>query len=609
MWRATCPGVVACLAVVAGTAALLGCGDESGARRAPKGVQTSGPKRTRPSRPGQPPAAVAAFEKWERTVPVQPRGLSPFDPDEISVVGVFTHSSGKQYRVPCFWFQDYTYAVAEAPRGERVTPAGEPCFRVRFAPALAGEFRYHFEATTRAGTTVLAGGRLRAAPPKGRGPLRRAGSHRYLQDARGRGVFLIGQNVAWSTDPAPLDDLRRYVGEMARSGQNFLRLWHCTWGLGFEHERTGRYDLARAWKLDRLLAAAETRGVYIMFCLGNAHDVKEKKSPYWRGLGGGAKGIARPEEFFTAPAARKAFRDRIRYAVARWGYSSALGVWELFNEMEYVVLGPLDLDSSVRDKYFRPWLDEMAAHTRTWDAHGHLLSNSLATDRVWDGMNRMAWLDLVQHHAYLNAWDTDGAEKVLRTLAYVCDYKKPYLLGEFGGAEAGVYGATENTVNLRDTRGVHLHNALWASALSGACGTPLAWWWDSYVRPRKLYGHYAALAAFLRGVRWLDPALRAEDLSTADARALALRADSWALVWAQNRRSTWGNAQATDPLRPVGPLDLRLAGMQAGRYRVEWWDTLKGVVVRTADSACTGSLAITVPELRTDVAVKLQRVK
>ena len=595
------------VALVAALAA--GCGEERGGP-APERAADAGRAQDdeRPSQAARPTATVPAYGKWESRVPVGPQGLNPFDAEAVSVVAVFAHASGKQYRVPCFWFQGYACAVDKAQRTERMTPVGSPGFRVRFAPPLAGRFTYHFQVTAGSATKTAPGGVLLATAPEGKGPLTRRAKRRYLQNAAGEGVFLIGQNVAWSTDPAPLDDLLRYIDDMADSGQNVLRLWHCTWGLGYEHSETGRYDLERAWKLDRLLQAAEQRGLYVMLCLENSHDVKQEKSPYWRSLGAGAKGIAKPEEFFTSPAARSAFRSRIRYALARWGHSSAIGAWELFNEMEYVLLGPLELDSSVRDRYFRPWLDEMAAYTRTWDAHGHLLTNSLATDRLWDAMNRMPWLDIVQYHAYLNAWDTDAAAKVLRVLALVGDYEKPYLLGEFGGAEAGVYGATENTVNLADARGVHLHNALWASALSGACGTPLAWWWDTYVRPNRLYHHYAALHAFLRGTPWLDPHIRTADLSTADARVLALRGASWAIVWAQNRRYTWRNAREHNNLQPVGPLPLRLDHMQPGRYRIEWWDTSKGVVVRTQEMDCKGDVPVTIPELKADVALKFLRL-
>ena len=554
-----------------------------------------------------PPPTVPVYGKWETRVPVDPGKLNPFDAEQVSVVGVFEHSSGTVHRVSGFWSRDYKYDFVEEPRSERFAPVGEPGFLVRFAPPTVGEYAYHFTATVGDDTKELPGGTLRAVPAETTGPLRKGGSDRYLVDSAGNPVFLIGQNIGWSRRKAPYDDLRQYFTDLADTGQNFLRLWHCTWCVGFEHDKMEQYDLARGWQFDRLVELAEERGLYIMYCFENFHDIKTKQSPYWLGEDGQSGAIRTREEYFTSPDARRAFRNRLRYAIARWGHSNAIGMWEFFNEMEYTVLGPLELDSSVRDRYFRPWLTEMAAQVRKWDAYRHLLTNSLAVDRIWDGMYRMDWMDLVQHHAYLNAWDTDGAGKALRCLSYIVEYNKPYLLGEFGGAEAGVYGQTKNIVNETDTLGLHLHNAIWASALSGSCGTALMWWWDEYIRPRKLYHHYAALAAFLRGTPWLDPRLRVDDLSTNSARVLVVRGADWALLWAQNPSYTWENAATAGDLEPIPPFRTSLTGMTAGTYRAEWWDTLKGSVTRTLKVECAGDLPIDVPELKTDLALKLRR--
>jgi len=576
-------------------------------------------------------ATVPTYEPFVIRLNVKPGVRNPFDPAQVHVVAYFKHQSGKAFTVPAFWFRDFRRELVGQGGTGHLVPHGEPEFRVRFSPPLKGSYTYHVVAVVGGLKSAVRRGALVATAARTKGPLRRGRSARYLQNAAGEGVFLIGQNVGWSRkrpakekpvptagltaatrearrqrrDEVRMLDLLRYVDEMAATGQNFLRLWLCSWCLGFEHQETGRYDLGRAWQLDRIVRRAEQRGVYLMLCFENFHDIKEKLSPYWRRGAGKPGCITKPEEYFTAAAARNAFKNRLRYAIARWGHSRAVAAWEFFNEMEYVVLGPLELDAAVRDKYFKPWLTEMAAHVRTWDAHGHLLTNSLATDRIWDGMNRMKWLDLAQHHVYLNEWDRDSAGKALDSLSLISGYKKPYLLGEFGGAAAGVYGATKNVVNERDKGGVHLHNAIWAGALSGSCATPLMWWWDEYVRPNKLYYHYAALSKFLRRTPWLDRTLRPEDASTLDVRVRVLRGDTWARVWAQNRSYTWEAGGATERIRPVTPGAIRIAKLRPGRYRVEWWDPIKGCVTRTEERDVKGELVLRIPALKTDVAAKV----
>jgi hypothetical protein len=546
---------------------------------------------------------VAAFDRYETAVPVDPGNLNPFDPAQISVVAIFRHGFGKEFMVPAFWHRAFSEEPPDAEGAERFAPQAEGGFRLRFSLPIEGQYEYRITATTAEGTKEVHRGTLLATAPKTGGPLRRGKSPRYLENSAGQGVFLIGQNIAWSSEKAQLRDLLRYIDEMSDTGQNFMRLWLCSWCLGYEHQEMGRYGLARAWQLDQIVERAEKRGVYIILCFENFHDVREKKSPYWARDGG--NGIRAREEFFTSAEARRAFQNRLQYALARWGHSRAIAAWELFNEMEYTVLGPLELDSSVRDKYFRPWLDLMQAHVRRWDAHGHLLTNSLATDRIWDDMNRMAWLDIAQHHIYLNSWDSDDAGKVLQNLARISDYGKPYMLGEYGGAAAGVYGAKENIVNQRDKEGIHLHNGIWAGALSGSCATPLMWWWDEYVRPNKLYFHYAALSKFLVGTPWLDPTLRPEEAADNAARVLVLRGDQWALVWAQNRSHTWESVGAAAAIRTVTPGPLRFANLTPGRYRVEWWDTYNGTITRREERQVTGELLLDVPEIRADVAMKI----
>ena len=51
-----------------------------------------------------------------------------------------------------------------------------------------------------------------------------------------------------------------------------------------------------------------------------------------------------------------------------------------------------------------------------------------------------------------------------------------------------------------DKTGVHLHTGLWAATFSGFASPAWYWWWDTYVSPLNLWGHYASLARFLEGL-------------------------------------------------------------------------------------------------------------
>lgn len=92
-------------------------------------------------------------------------------------------------------------------------------------------------------------------------------------------------------------------------------------------------------------------------------------------------------------------------------------------------------------------------------------------------------------------------------------------------------------------------------------------------------------------------------------RVLALRGADVVLAWVQNPENEWYRVDVQKQLpRPVPPSVLALSGLADGPYRVTLWDTYRGVVTRTLHLASqNGSLAVPLPELRKDLAVKAVR--
>ena len=88
-------------------------------------------------------------------------------------------------------------------------------------------------------------------------------------------------------------------------------------------------------------------------------------------------------------------------------------------------------------------------------------------------------IDFTQTHYYVSA---PNIETVLANGAqnYLSSYHKPTLNGEFG-----LSGDGSNLATL-DPNGIYIHNAIWGSALSGAMGSAMTWWWDNYIDPQNL---------------------------------------------------------------------------------------------------------------------------
>ena len=100
--------------------------------------------------------------------------------------------------------------------------------------------------------------------------------------------------------------------------------------LGFEKKALVQYEPKECAVLDALVNEADRRGATLMLCLLDHREVIEKanaptgewdQNPYHTACD-------RASEFFTNGDAKRAFRKRLRYLVARWGASPAVHSWE-----------------------------------------------------------------------------------------------------------------------------------------------------------------------------------------------------------------------------------------------------------------------------------------
>jgi hypothetical protein len=201
------------------------------------------------------------------------------------------------------------------------------------------------------------------------------------------------------------------------------------------------------------------------------------RSPYNLEHGGPCK---TPPDFFTNPEAKRLFKQRLSYLVARWGYSTSVLAWELWNEV--------DLTTGYDSKAVAAWHKEMALYLRSIDPWRHPITTSYARtegDPEVDGLPQMEFL---QSHNYgardvanmVSEWSRRESER----------YRKSYYLGEYGADMEA------------DREGVQLHNGLWAGMLSGCPGTPMLWYWY-WVEAEDLYREFSPAAAFAADVDWV----------------------------------------------------------------------------------------------------------
>lgn len=423
------------------------------------------------------PERVGVYEAFEIEADIAGEWVNPFDPADAKLDAVVTTPGGKVVVVPGFYGVGYERSLG--PGGvEQLTPTGTHGWRVRFAPREPGVHRVQLRFDDGSGVVESQTVRFMAVASDNAGFVRRSpDTERYLQHDDGSLYFPLGLNHGWPREGGTYD-YDDTLERTAAKGGNTVRVWLAPTfqKLSLETSETVRDDghlgglgwinQDAAWRFDHVVDRAQELGVKVLPVAFSFSGWRSRngpsnwaESPYNEANGGP---MASGSQVFTHPDARELAKRRLRYIVARWGASSAVMAWELWNE----VTGVDDYD----DKASAAWHREMAAYLKELDPHEHLVTTSTwwveGTPRI-DGIDD---IDIVMTHEY-NAVDHAvphyGAGRWKPEA-----YGKPHMTGEFGNqefdkADSGVY----------DPETTSVHNVMWAGLTSGSAGGGLYWYW------------------------------------------------------------------------------------------------------------------------------------
>jgi hypothetical protein len=442
--------------------------------------------------------------QWKRAewrIDGAPETANNFDPDQIRIDATFVAPSGRTLRVPAFWYQEHTRALVDG--AQVLTPTAPPEWRLRFTPDEAGEYSLELSIVVDGDTALRpASAKFTAAPADDtspRGWIRVGADKRYLATSDGAPLRLIGANVCWG-GPRATYSFDEWFVAMAAAGENFARLWFAPWSMGIEHKpgTLNRYDLAEAWQADYVVDLAGRHGIAFLIAMDH-HGMFMANDPAWGGSNnfwiisspyaaenGGP--CASPDAFFTSEAARKLYQKRLRYMIARWGWSTRMVSWQFFNEIDNAFIPRSDL---VHD-HVVDWHRAMGRWLRDNDPYGHLVSTSLtgASDRpdFWN----MSEMDFSVYHSYGEA---DPALHVARLSDdFARRYGKPVMIGEFG-TDFRHWNLAADPY-LRGFR-----QGLWGGTLGGSMGTSMSWWWEG-LHDDNIYPLFAVLRDVMQRAGW-----------------------------------------------------------------------------------------------------------
>ncbi len=90
---------------------------------------------------------------------------------------------------------------------------------------------------------------------------------------------------------------------------------------------------------------------------------------------------------------------------------------------------------------------------------------------------------------------------------------------------------------------------------------------------------------------------------------VGLESERLLLLWLHNGESTWRTEYGGKSPAPLKSLRASVPAA-SGSWRVEWWDTFSGEVVRReVIQSASGRLSLAVPDLSRDIAARVERVR
>ncbi len=392
--------------------------------------------------PGLSPANAAVYPKIEASFNLAGLATDPFDYTVTDVQVQITQPDSSVVSLPAFYDGGTTWKVRHTPpiaglySVTGVTLNGSPAATSNLQPT-----------TWTVAWPTVSPGYIMVDP---------ANARRFIT-SDGKRYFPRGENVAWDQSGHNVTNI---FLKMGAAHENWARVWMSAFATPGNLDwpkvsnTFGTLSLTIATNWDRVISSAEQGGVHFQMTLHHHGEYSTTVDPNWpqnpyNTANGGF--LANPVQFFTNSMAKDLTKRKLRYAVARWGYSTSVMAWELFNEVQFTDAGQTGQWGIVQS-----WHDEMATFLRAQDPYHHLITtSSVLNEPIWDDT------DYYQHHDYPSDLITGirDAQDITASQPVAPDYS-----GECG---------TNGTLHL----GVNAPQ--WAGLMAGQSGNAQLWYWDT----------------------------------------------------------------------------------------------------------------------------------
>ncbi|MES2798580.1 MAG: hypothetical protein V4638_01070 [Bacteroidota bacterium] len=323
--------------------------------------------------------------------------------------------------------------------------------------------------------------------------------------------------------PRTYQKYRELMVNLAKEGANFMRTIMYPTGTEIEWEQLGNYSkrMHMALEMDSILETAEKSNIYLLWDMQTHYSFQLSERAYHRnwswdkkmnGYDFCYKKLVKnndPVDFFTNAEAKRYYQQRIRYIIARWGYSPNILGFELFCEITNVGSPKADNNDFYRTgenyKIYRDWQVEMGAYVKSfYYGKRHLLTASYGGEKHED--------DDTFHHPVFdfmssNIYDfehPDFANYYIKSVAGGCldetkgdkaNWHSYSLNRNYSGKEdyqirkPMIYSEADAIGATCDSTVVELRRAIWQATFSGLAGS---FSWDFRFR-KKYYSIYGQI--------------------------------------------------------------------------------------------------------------------
>ncbi|WP_308639350.1 DUF5060 domain-containing protein [Paenibacillus silvisoli] len=496
-------------------------------------------------------AQVGLYGKFELQLELEGDFKNPYDPKQIDLSMELTSPSGKKWQVNGFY--DGT-AFA---------------WKIRFAPDETGTWIYRVRAVGANQGSESSGleGKFETVQSDHRGWIQLSTDNkRYLEYRDGSDFYGVGIAYPWGVTDVNLD-------KIAEHGGNLITYWNGNYdssgsGGGDDQLQSATFgvdkiDPLKAQRIDELVDSFEKRGLHMNFVIwphDSLADTLDGWPTAWKKSGYSAIGEAK--DFFTNETMWVHQENLYRYIIARWGYSSAIGIWDLVCEINgtdgWVHGSTADTDA---------WTEKVHDYFKSHDPYGHPTMGSMAGSRqdYWDFGYRT--LDIADRENYYNLSYKSYATDIRKRWD---SYEKPLIIGETG--------------NVTDT--LKYHQAIWVSLANGLASSPF--WWDFGQVSDEMFMQMKHFASFVATIDFREKRVPVDSGDAGDAQAWAMQGEKQSYGWLLTEKGS------------VGGMSVTLPNWPDGAYALTWYDPWTGKTLDggrdTPVEIAGGKLELTAPK-------------